>query len=205
MSRPLIERTRIFVGCEGESERSYAVCLAKIARDRDLPVAVDAHIMREGDPLSRIAWAVVRIAREEEKRGPYPARFVLLDRDQAEREPDREGRAIAVAKANDITIIWQQPDHEGLLLLHFEHNEKRQSRTKAESMRALLRVWAGYEKNSTARQYGRKIDQEALVRASNHDANLGEFLMTIGLIERPKTGERITNMAPPAARRRLDL
>ncbi|HWU61504.1 MAG TPA: RloB domain-containing protein [Ensifer sp.] len=184
------ERARIFVGCEGESEEGYSAFLARLARDHDLPVAVDANKMKGGDPLSRIEWAREYISREEEKRGAYSAKFAFLDTDQAVLDPGRADRAVALADQLGITIIWQQPDHEGLVLLHFDHTEKKHPTTKAASQKAVLKVWGSYKKNSTGQQYRSKLTVDSLKLAGRGHSDLNELLMTIGLVERAKDEPR---------------
>lgn len=138
MSRIVTEdRARIFVGCEGESENGYSAYLANLARDRQLPIAVDLYVIKEGDPLSRVKRAIERIRQQEEKRGPYQAKYALLDADQRDREPAKAEQATALALQGGMTIIWQEPDHEGLLLSHFARKEKHRPATNTESMRAL--------------------------------------------------------------------
>ncbi len=189
MSRRVIEaRARIFVGCEGESEDGYATFLATLARDLGLPVAVDPHILKNGDPLSRLQWAVACVDREQKKRGAYVARFAFLDTDQRDLVPGRSVEIATLARQHDITLIWQEPDHEGLLLQHFDHKERKRPATKAESMKAVLRVWNGYEKNSTARQYARALSREHLTRAADRHEALRCLLAEIGLVEPPPSG-----------------
>lgn len=198
-----IERARIFVGCEGESESGYSVCLANLARDKDLPVTVDAHVMKKGDPLSRIRWAEAKIRQQEQNRGDYAYKFALLDADQRDLDPERARQAIALAEKLGIIIIWQEPDHEGLLLQHFDHEEKRRPRTKAESMAAVLKVWSTYDKGSTAQQYGKKLTQEKLERAGKYSAELNDLLVAIGLIPPPE--EKAAKAEPVPKSRKLDL
>ncbi len=181
-----VERVRIFVGCEGESENGYTVFLANLARDADLPVAVDPHILKKGEPLSRIEQAIAKIEREEEKRGPYAFKFALLDADQRDADPVRATQAIVLAQRHDITITWQEPDHEGLLLHHFDHAEKKHPQTKAQSMAAVKKMWATYEKASTAKQYASKLKPADLVRAAGRHPGLKKMLQKIGLAEEPK-------------------
>lgn len=176
-----LERARIFVGCEGHSERGYAAWLASLARDAALAVAVDPHILKEGDPLSRIKWASACIEREEGRRGTYAAKFAFLDTDQRDGDPERAAQTITLAQRSGIVLVWQEPDHEGLLLDHFDHSERRRPRSKADSMQALQRLWPGYEKNSTAQQYGSKLGREHLERAGARHADLNTLLKLIGL------------------------
>jgi len=53
-------------------------------------------------------------------REKFAARFILLDDDQTVKEPQRAQQAKALAKKNDISLIWQCPCQEAMLLRHFE-------------------------------------------------------------------------------------
>lgn len=199
MSRENIpERTRIFVGCEGGSEHGYSTFLAKLTQDLGLRVFVDPHILKEGDPLSRIEKAQKIIEQQEGKRGSYQRKFAFLDTDQRERDPDRARQAVVLAGQLDITIIWQEPDHEGLVLQHFPAAPRRAPRTKADSMRGLHRFWAHYEKNSTALQYRGHLDEAAVLVAAGRVASLRTLCVAAQLIIEPV--EEAQAVVEPAAK-----
>ena len=75
--RPFIpQRRRVFLGCEGESERGYGAQLGELLQLTGLAV----HLRPGGgDPLALVELAVQRIRDLESKRGPYAIRAVLLD------------------------------------------------------------------------------------------------------------------------------
>jgi len=187
MSRPSIpQRTRVFVGCEGESEQGYSRFVAAVTVDRGKPFAIDSHILKGGDPLSRIESAVKIIAQEMDKRGKYEFKFVFQDADQSGLDADRDRQAADLARKHDILMIWQEPDHEGFVLLHFDHTERRHPTTKAQSMAAVKKVWSSYEKASTAKQYASKLGLADLARAGQRHAGLNELLTALKLVERPQ-------------------
>lgn len=187
MSRNSIpERTRIFIGCEGGSEHGYSTFLAKLTQDLGLAVHIDARILKEGEPLSRIERAQKIIEQQEANRGPYAHKFAFLDTDQQVRDPGRARQAEALANQLGIAIIWQQPDHEGLIVQHYRAAPSRGLRTKAESMRAVVRFWAHYEKNSTAQQYRQHLDRASVLIAAERVPSLRTLCVAIQFIAEPK-------------------
>jgi hypothetical protein len=66
--RPTIpQRRRIFLGCEGESERSYSALLNQVAlEERNLHIALDVELLRPGggDPLALVQLACRLIERK---------------------------------------------------------------------------------------------------------------------------------------------
>lgn len=183
------ERTRIFVGCEGESEHGYSTFLAKLTQDMGLRVFIDPHILMEGDPFSRIQKAQKIIEQQEVKRGPYQNKFAFLDTDQRVRDPKRAAQAVALAAELDITIIWQEPDHEGLVLKHFPPAPQKAPRTKVESMRGVRKFWPKYEKNSNALQYRNHLSANAVLLAAGRIASLRTLCVAAQLIIEPAEEE----------------
>ena len=112
------ERRPVFVGCEGESEVAYAGLLQDMLREAGIHVHLVVHDLGcgAGDPLARIQLAVQRLAQLRRTRIAPPERFILLDGDQAARDSARAGRARLLAAQYDITIVWQEPCFEALLL-----------------------------------------------------------------------------------------
>jgi hypothetical protein len=90
---------------------------------------------------------------------------------------------MALAGDLGIQVIWQDPDHEGLLLQHFEHDVRRWPSTAEESMRHLLRQWPGYTKNSPSLHYERKLDLTHVLRTGRRHPDFTHLLRAIGLIE----------------------
>ena len=146
---PFIELRRpVYIGCEGASEAGYVGFLQDLIRNANLPVHlhVDELGPGTGDPLSRIEMAVLRLKQLERKRGAPKERFALLDTDQAERDPQRAERAIRLAADNDITIVWQSPCFEAVLLRHLEGKAGRRPPDTPGAIRALEREWSDYTK-----------------------------------------------------------
>lgn len=182
---PYIEQRRpIYVGCEGASEVGYAGFLQDLIRDANL--AVHLHIDElgpgTGDPLSRIEMAVLRLKLLQKKRTAPSARFALLDFDQAERDPQRGIRACRLANDNEITILWQRPCFEAVLLRHLEGRAANRPPDTPRAVRTLEREWPEYQKPMTRANLARRIDRAAVLRAAEVEAELTELLRCIGLV-----------------------
>ena len=177
-------RRPVYIGCEGASEVGYAGLLQDLVRDADLPVHlhVDELGPGTGDPLSRIEMATLRLRRLQ-ARGRAPAqRFALLDFDQAERDPQRAERASALAAHNDITIVWQRPCFEAVLLRHLDGKAANRPPDSLRSEKALRREWPEYNKPMTRADLARRIDREAVLRAAAVENDLRALLRCIELL-----------------------
>ncbi len=178
------QRRPVYIGCEGASEVSYASFLQDLLYDAALPV----HLVVEelgpgaGDPLARVDMAVRRIAHLRRTRTAPAERFVLLDFDQAERDPQRAQRAIRTADDNKIVIVWQRPCFEAVLLRHLPNCATRRPPDTPEAGRALLREWPEYEKPMTRADLARRLDRESILRAAAVEPELRALLRCLGLI-----------------------
>src|SRR5947209_6048899 len=90
-----IQRRRVFAGCEGESERGYAVFTSNILATVHARVHIDAKLLRPGggDPLALVEVAQAIIRREEKNREPYDSKFIFLDSDKLGVAPARDAEA----------------------------------------------------------------------------------------------------------------
>lgn len=181
--RPIIpQRTPIFVGCEGESEQGYAGFLQDLTDDAGLHVHLNVDVLKAGDPLSRIDLAVRKLAQLRKTRGTFSRRFVLLDTDQLALSADRAHRARALAAANHIEIVWQEPCFEATLLRHFAGRSAQRPPTNQAVQQAILQEWPQYRKPMTRADLARKFDLEAVKRAASVEPNLMSLLRCIGLM-----------------------
>lgn len=171
-------RRVIFLGCEGESEQSYGALLKRLADEARLPIHIDTYnAAPAGDSLA-IAEKVV--ARAKRKRGLYGSQYVMLDADLAQRQPDKARRAEILLTRERIVAIWQRPDHEGLLLRHFQGHE-RADPPAGTSSTALRRVWRDYHKNYNAADLQVKLGLVEIWRAAGVTPALEALLLDIGL------------------------
>jgi len=174
------QRTRIYLGCEGESEQSYGKCLNAIADSLGLPLFLDCDVLGGGDPLSLLELAFRRIHERALKRGAYLHRAIILDADRTGVAPVRDARVASLAQKHGIQLIWQRPCHEGFLLRHFA---QREPATATLAMDALLRFWPEFRKNMPAIELAARIDREAIRRAAAVEADFQIFLNLIGLMD----------------------
>ncbi|SIQ94994.1 RloB-like protein [Rhizobium sp. RU35A] len=177
-------RRPIYIGCEGASEVGYASFLQDLARATNLPVHLHIEELGPGtgDPLSRIELAVLRLTLMQKKRNVPAERFVLLDFDQAEREPHRAARAVKLAADNAISIVWQRPCFEAVLLRHLVGRAAHRPPDTHAAMRALEREWPHYRKPMRRSDLARLIDADAVRRAAHVEEELQALLACIGLL-----------------------
>ncbi len=185
--RPNIrQRKPIFIGCEGESERSYIALLGRFAEQEGLAVHLDSVLLKPGagDPCGLIALAARKLAEKTRIRGvQYHAHLVVLDRDLFGQVPDRDARCLQIAAGAGLRLIWQSPCHEALLLRHLEkcHSLRPPTTTLAEAK--LLQRWPTYEKGMAAGQLAERLDLAAVRRAAAVEPDLASLLHIIGFTE----------------------
>jgi hypothetical protein len=185
MSRLRIpQRMRIYLGCEGQSEQSYAARMGQIADSQGLHLYIDNDVLQPGggDPLALVQLAIRRIEERERKRGAFSFRAVLLDRDKWGQVPDRDGQIAPMAAEHGLSVIWQIPCHEGFLLRHFGSHETARPVTSDLALQALKRLWPEYYKGMPASQLASRIDLGAIRRASEVESQFASFLEQIGLL-----------------------
>ncbi len=179
--RKQIIRRRIFVGCEGEGERSYIRLVSSILNTVHQKVHLDPHPLQPGggDPLALVRRAGEIIRQIERTREPYVEKYVLIDRDGYGRSPDRDHQMQVTVERIGATIIWQRPAREGFLLRHLPGCSAHQPTTTQVAMQALVREWPEYRKNMSAIELATRIDIEALQRAAIVEDELRAFLVAI--------------------------
>lgn len=175
------DRVRILVGCEGESEQSYSRFLDSLARDSQAYVHIDAVVMKGGDPLSRLEWLERHIRAERRRRGTYAHQFAFIDTDQDHLNAARASAARHLADQLNVTVIWQEPVHEGILVRHFDGFTTHRPPTAAASMALLQRLWASYVKNLPAVHYRAQLNVEDVRRAATVEPQLSALLKVIHL------------------------
>jgi RloB-like protein len=175
-------KERIFVGCEGKSEMAYVALIRLFCENAGLRVHLVPIDLDAGDPLSRVEEALRRINDQQRNRENFAARFILLDDDQTVRHPQRALQAKDLAQKNDISLIWQSPCHEAMLLRHFETHTNDRPASSAIADRQLKTVWREYLKPMERRDLERKIGFDAVLRVAKVEQGLFAFLTRLGLI-----------------------
>ena len=168
----------MFIGCEGESEASYAALLARLADEEPrLYIHIDPHILQPGagDPLEIVRQAIKTIRLIERRRSPYAIRAILLDRGTA----DKGRQAISLAARAGILLVWQEPDHEAFLLRHLQGWETRRP-PSGTSLRILLQAWTEYRKPMTTMDLAKRINRRGLRAVAQVEPLLAELLRSLG-------------------------
>lgn len=180
-SRP--QRIPIFIGCEGESERGYVAFLGRLAEQAGLAVHLDPLVLQPGggDPLAIVELAVKRLSQGRRKQTGYAAKFVMLDRDKWGQAPARDARVDGVAARAGLSLIWQDPCHEAVLLRHLEACAAMCPQTTALAEAALRQRWADYAKPMDGAGLARRLNQAAVLRAITVELELGQLINMIGL------------------------
>ena len=177
------QRVPIFVGCEGESERGYVAFLGRLAEQAGLAVHLDPLVLQPGggDPLAIVELAVKRLSQGRRKQTVYAAHFVMLDRDKWGQAPARDAQVAGVAARAGLSLIWQDPCHEAVLLRHLEACGALRPQTTALAEAALTQRWPAYLKPMDGAALAKRLDHAALLRAIDVEPELGLLINMIGL------------------------
>jgi hypothetical protein len=186
--RVIPQRRRVYLGCEGESERGYGALVSRLLENRRRDVHLHVDLLRPGggDPLALIELARKRIAEGERKsESAYVYRVVLMDADRLGQSALRDAQIAPTAQATRIQIIWQRPCHEALLLRHLEGCQQLRPPTSAQALAELQQRWPEYVKGMPALRLADQIDHAALQRVLQVEAELAGFLANIGYTDDP--------------------
>ena len=173
-------RRRIFMGVEGESERSLVRWWKHLCDEAESHVHLDVVVGGGGDGLAIAEFAVKRYRQRTERLGRFAAGFIVLDADRVE-EDRRRGRDPATAvQPFDIQLIYLRPNLEGLLFRLFPGNERRRV-SASHANRLLRRKWPGYSKPASAMELRSRFTLDDVRRVGEVDAELGQLLQALGL------------------------
>lgn len=177
------QRLRIFIGCEGASERGYAAWLQRLADGAGLHVFLDSVVAGGGggDPLTIVRESAKEAERRQRARGSYHEKWVILDEDKIGVTPERDAELWRISQKKGFFILLQQWEHEALLLRHFPNCGTLRPPAGAATAR-LLQDWPTYTKPQTAIQIQAKLSLEDARRATNFEGKLLELLKSIGLM-----------------------
>lgn len=178
------QRTPIFLGCEGESERSYGSVLRALLEEVRQDRFLDPIDLGGGDPLALIERCGEHLAQNHRKhRVPYAHLALLLDSDQRGVNKGRDRTALAMARELGVSLIWQDPCHEAFLLRHFEGKANVRIASNNDAMSKLLAVWGAYQKGLSAQRLLRLIEHPHVLRAAQAVPEYGVFLREIGYLK----------------------
>jgi hypothetical protein len=176
------QRLRYFVGCEGASERSYVKWIQDLAERRGLLIHLDTFVANGGDPLSIVEQSIKTMHRRQRVSGLYRSRFIFLDSDRIGETPNRDVKLRNLAQEANVSCVFQEWEHEALLLRHFDGYSTRKP-PAGKSMQALKRVWKDYTKPADAQDLARLFDENALERIAVVEVKMSEFLAVLGFIQ----------------------
>ena len=173
------QRQRVFLGCEGESERSYGRFLQSQADARQLSLHFESFDAKGGDPLSIVEKSIKRYKADERFKTAYKFKAVLLDKDKIGQNPGRDRLIDNLLRRNGIVAVFQQWEHEALLLRHFDKCAKLRP-PKGKSFSVLRKVWPEYEKPMDSISLREKLTGQHLDRALSVEIDLSAFLKQLG-------------------------
>ena len=158
--------------------------MQRIVNDVHQKVHLDPQPLQPGggDPLDLVRRAAEVITRIERTREPYHQRYLLVDRDQLGRSPDRDQQIEAILNRINARVIWQDPAHEALILRHLPGCATRRPASTQIATQQLRREWPEYEKPMSAMKLANRIDFEALRRAAEAENELRAFFALIELL-----------------------
>lgn len=176
------QKSRIFVGCEGASERSYAAWLQILCNERNVSVHLDIHDLGQaGSPIAAFERAGKIISREQKNKDKYSHKIILIDTDWLA-ETQQKTQCEEQARRLGLIIIWQHPCHEAFLLRHFLGCEHDQPATTAESISRLKQLWPDYKKNTSAHKIQQRLTIEGALSVAQNLPQFRDFLNIIGLL-----------------------
>ncbi len=179
LKRPQLKR--VFLGCEGNSERSYGAWLQALARDLHVPIVIDTYPETGGgdQPYEIIERCISEMLNRQRRYGPYSVRGILLDSDNLGNNPERDSEAEQMARANKVRLIFQEFEHEAFLLRHITRYENQRPK-KGEGREALKAAWPEYKRRFGKIQLYDRFSPEDLRRACTVEPKLRRFLKDIG-------------------------
>ncbi len=181
--RPLRpKRKRYFVAVEGESERSFIKWIWGIADRRGLSLHLDVHLIGGGGFSSLVKEAQRLKAAAARKGTPFKDAFLVVDSDRSDTGDWPTERVRFVSQQFGLTVCFQHPNHEGVLIRMIEGNET--SNFSASSIDHQIRtVWPNYQKGQNAEKIARRYSADDLIRMAKHDEDWKKLLVSIGLIQ----------------------
>ncbi len=179
--RPRVpKRKRVFIGAEGESERSLARWLNLLCDEQGLSFHLDIVVCGGGDSLAVAEHAVREYRRRRRLYGPFSNAWILLDHDRIEQDR-RSGRDPGPeADTENLKLVYLKPNIEGTLLKFHPGQEKR-SPAADSAERELRKFWPQYDKPASAEELRKRFRIEDIRRAARHDGGLRWMLEKLRL------------------------
>jgi hypothetical protein len=173
-------RRRFFIGCEGASEHGYGALLQRLADESGLHLHLDLQDLSGGDPFAIVEAACRKVKERAKRHGPFDGRAVLVDADRLGQSPHRDVRISPLANGEGLSVIWQRPCHEVLLLHHLRDCQMLMPHDRASATAALVRRWPEYRKPMSANQLSARISLADVRAAAGVEAELRALLSLLG-------------------------
>ena len=181
------KRKRVFVACEGESERGYAGFLLDAAEEKGLALHFDMQICPGGDHLAVVQRAVDTINRRAQRHGRFWKKTIFLDSDRRHENAERTNQADRIIVQYGLLPIWSTPCLEALILRHFPGRENAEPPTSDIALQELRRHWIEYEKPMSRSALRAKFNIAHVRRAAGTNSDLFRFLKEIGFPDSPSS------------------
>jgi hypothetical protein len=111
-----------------------------------------------------VEHSVKVLQQKERSHGRYKSKAILLDADKIGISPDRDNLIGGIVKKNGFSILFQNFDHEAILLRHFPKCLTHRPPRGGLSLKNLRKVWPEYEKPADALDISKRISLTDFVR-----------------------------------------
>ena len=142
----IIQRKRIYLAVEGESEQSFIKFLQQISDQNNIHVHLDCEVLGGGGYKTMLEKAISYRSRREKNKGSAKISILIVDTDRADKNEDGWSLEQLTLEANKyhFDVCLQKPNLEGLLLRMFsgyEHTYANASSARKERARNNSRNW----------------------------------------------------------------
>lgn len=181
------KRKRVFVACEGESERGYAGFLWDLSEEIGLSLHFDLQTCPGGDHLAIVQRAMDTMKRRAQQHGRFWKTAIFLDSDRRGEHAERTSQADRMIAQSGMLPIWSNPCLEALILRPFPGCEHLSPPTSNLAHQELLRHWPDYGKPVSRATLRAKFEIVHVQRASGTNPHLLRFLKAIGFPDMPSS------------------
>ncbi len=166
------KRKRIFLGCEGESERSYGALIQSFAEEENLNIHIERCVLSGGDP-KKLVYKTINVLKNKKPKlnNDYIAKFVLMDTDRF--ESNTEFEITELAENHNITLLKQKICFESVLIRHFEPHLDDKPSSSSDALQKLKKIWPEYEKGLSADELNKRIAFKNIKYAAKSKYNNG--------------------------------
>ena len=180
-------RKRVFVACEGESERGYTGFLWEVTEEIGSSLHFDVQLCPGGDHLAIVQRAVATMKRRAQRHGRFWKNVIFLDSDRRHENAERTRQADKMIAQSGLLPIWSTPCLEALILRHFPRRENAEPPTSDLALQELRRHWPDYRKPISRQALRAKFAIAHVQRAAGTSLDLLGFLKTIGFPDVPSS------------------